>query len=88
VDIKYKIIKSTSTGNPGEFFGLQSVMKLGDDTSFGSGGGGGGSPEDWGDSVAIEDPNANQIMQNSGVGQNNWDEDTSSKPAASGDDWG
>jgi hypothetical protein len=29
VDIKYKIIKSTSAGNPGEFFGLQSIMKLG-----------------------------------------------------------
>jgi Protein of unknown function (DUF2815) len=87
VDIKYKIIKSTSTGNPGEFFGLQSVMKLGDDTSFGSGGGGGGSPEDWGDSVAIEDPNANQIMQNSGVTQNDWDSPSSTTTASATSEW-
>ncbi len=82
VDIKYKIIKSTSAGNPGEFFGLQSVMKLGDDTPFG-GGGGGGSPEDWSDSVAIEDPNVNQIMQNANLAQNEWD-----APAAPAGDWG
>lgn len=71
VDIEYKLIKSTSAGNPGVFFGLQSVMKLGDDTPFGSGGSA-STAEDWGESVAIEDPNANQIMQNSGVEQNDW----------------
>lgn len=88
VDIKYALIKSTSAGNPGVFFGLQSVMKLADDTSFGSAGGG-GSPEDFANTVSIEDPNANQIMQNSGVGQNNWDESPSTAgAAASGDDWG
>lgn len=85
VDIKFKIIKSTSAGNPGEFFGLQSVMKIGDDTPFG-GSGGGGTAEDWGASVVIEDPNVNQIMQNSGVTQNDWD--TPATAAAADSDWG
>lgn len=88
VDLKYKIIKSTSAGNPGEFFGLQSVMKLGEDTAFG-GSGGGGSAADWESTVSIEDPNANQIMQNSTGQSNDWDEQSSSgSSAGAADDWG
>ena len=87
VDLKYKIIKSTSAGNPGEFFGLQNVMKLAEDTAFGGGGSSSGTAEDWDSSVAIEDPNANQIIQNSGVSQNDWDSPAAGA-ASSGDDWG
>ena len=86
VDMKYALIKSTSAGNPGVFFGLQTVMKLADDTSFGSAGGG-GSADDFASSVSIEDPNANQIIQNSGVGQNEWDAPSTSGAVTSSDDW-
>jgi hypothetical protein len=86
VTMKLAIIKSTSPGNPGVFFGLQSIMKLADDTAFG-GGGGGGTAEDFEGTVAIEDPNANTIMQNASLAQNDWDEGPKTA-AASGDDWG
>lgn len=85
VTMKLAIIKSTSAGNPGVFFGLQSIMKLADDKPFG-GAGGGGTPEDFAGSVAIEDPNANVIMQNAGLAQNDWDAPATS--AASASDWG
>ena len=85
VDIKYKIIKSGSAGNPGVFFGLQGLMKLADDNSFGSIGGK-ATAEDFAGAVAIEDPNANAIMQNAGLAQNDWDAPATS--AASASDWG
>jgi len=71
VTMKLVLIKSTSTGNPGVYFGLQSVMKLADDKAFGSAGGG-GSPDDFATAVSIEDPNANQIIQNTNIAQNDW----------------
>lgn len=70
VTAKFVIIKSTAAGNPGVFFGLQSVLKLADDTKFG--GSGSANPEDFQGAVAIEDPNANQIMQSTGAAANDW----------------
>lgn len=72
VTMKMTIIKSTSPGNPGVFFGLQSVMKLADDKAFGGGGAGNGTAEDFAETVSIEDPNANAIMQSSGLSQTDW----------------
>jgi hypothetical protein len=72
VDLKLAILKSTSTGNPGVYFGLQGMMKLADDTAFG-GGGNAATAEDFAGAVAIEDPNVNQIMQSSqGAASNDW----------------
>ena len=73
VNVKLAILKSTNAGNPGVFFGLQGMFKLADDTRFG-GGGNSATAEDFAGAVAIEDPNANQIMQ--------------STQAAAGNDWG
>lgn len=77
VTAKLVILKSTAAGNPGVFFGLQSVLKLADDTAFG--GGGTANPEDFNSAVAIEDPNANAIMQSNGATGYDWS--TSSPPA-------
>jgi hypothetical protein len=72
VDVKLAILKSTNTGNPGLYFGLQGLFKLADDTQLG-GVGGGASVEDFAGAVLIEDPNANQIIQSThSASANEW----------------
>jgi hypothetical protein len=72
VDVKLTLIKSTDNGNPGVFFGLQSVMKLADDTRFG--GGSSGRAEDFDSATPIEDPNA--IVGSTGtVAEADWDDE-------------
>ncbi len=56
VDVKLNLIKSTSSANPGVFFGLQGVVKLADDNTLG--GGSSASASDFAGAVVIEDPNA------------------------------
>lgn len=86
VDLELTLIKSTSTGNPGVFFGLQGVSKIVDDRKFGGGGNGSGNPEAFGSVVEIENPHAIGIVQSSPVAQNDWD--APAAPAASASDWG
>lgn len=72
VDAKLLILKSTNSGNPGVFFGLQGLFKLADDTRLG-GGGNSATADDFAGAVAIEDPNHNQIIQSTqAAAENDW----------------
>lgn len=60
VNMKLLLIKSSSAGNVGVFFGLQGIFKLADDNKFG--GGAGATAEDFSGGFTIEDPNAGGIV--------------------------
>lgn len=86
VDMELSLIKSTSSGNPGVFFGLQGISKIVDDKKFG-GAGAGTAPEAFGEVVEIENPNA--IIPGNAVAGNDWgDDDAAPATVAADDGWG
>ncbi len=72
---KVVLLKSSAAGNPGVSWGLQSIMKVADDTPFGGGEGGGtnASPDDFGGAAFIEDPNAILVPNSASAGGSSWD---------------